>query len=406
MEAEILTVEHTPGNLTIQLLGAFVVTLNGVPIPDEAWKLRKVRGLVKLLALAAGHRLSRDQVIETLWPETDPYSGVNKFHQVLFNARSVFDHAYQRATGRQRKPSSILELKEGFLALAPGWDILTDVDQFEGAARKVAEARAGQDPAVYQAALSWYHGDLLPDDLYEDWAAGPRQALHQRCLQLLHDLAGLYETRQETRQAIDTFQRLLAMEPADEEAHAGLMRLYGRSGQRWLMQRQYQLLCEALRELNSVPDPSTRRLYEDIQSGLLVEESTQPDWSAIPLSAPPPRKLHNLPHRLSTFIGREKEIDQVLAMLRGTRLLTITGAGGVGKTSLAVQAAVYLSADVREDAQFPDGIWLVELAALDDPLLVPQICAQTLEVSTKRGPDRHSRLGSVPGAQASAADPG
>jgi predicted ATPase/DNA-binding SARP family transcriptional activator len=386
LKAEFSPVGYTSGSLFVQLLGGFAVTLNGRAIPDDAWKLRKVRGLVKLIALAPGHRLARDQVIETLWPEAGLDSGINRFHQALYNARRVFDHAYQHASGGQGQTSPILDLKEGFLVLAPGWNVQIDVEQFQQAAGRAEAARANhaaQDPEAYQTALAWYRGDLLPDDLYEDWAAGPREVLRQECLQLLRELAHLYETGGETRRAIDVFQRQLTIEPADEEAHTGLMRLYARSGQRGLALRQYQSLSEALSELNSVPDQRARRLVEDIQSGLLLEEPVSPDW-ATPLPAPP-RKLHNLPRRLSTFIGREKEIDIVLEMLRQSRLMTITGTGGVGKTSLAVQAAVYLSADTREDAPFPDGIWLVELAALDDPLLVPQICAQTLEVFARTG---------------------
>jgi predicted ATPase len=140
-----------------------------------------------------------------------------------------------------------------------------------------------------------------------------------------------------------------------------------------------------LSDLNSVPDQRTRRLYEDIQSGQLVEETTPLQWSAAPQPASQPRRLHNLPHRLSTFIGREKEIDLVLDILHSTRLLTITGPGGVGKTSLAVQAAVYLSAAIRTGAAFPDGIWLVELSTLDDPAMVAQACVQTLEVFVEAG---------------------
>jgi non-specific serine/threonine protein kinase len=80
----------------------------------------------------------------------------------------------------------------------------------------------------------------------------------------------------------------------------------------------------------------------------------------------------NLPHRLTSFIGRERELDEVLSLLKKTRLLTLTGAGGSGKTRLALQAA-----DLSR-AIFPDGAWLVELATLADPRLVPTIVASTL----------------------------
>src|SRR5258706_13395308 len=87
----------------------------------------------------------------------------------------------------------------------------------------------------------------------------------------------------------------------------------------------------------------------------------------------------NLPHALTTFIGREKEITELVDLLGMNRLLTVTGAGGCGKTRLAIQVA----AQVRE--RFADGIWLVELASLADPGLVPRAVANVLGVKERPG---------------------
>ncbi len=82
----------------------------------------------------------------------------------------------------------------------------------------------------------------------------------------------------------------------------------------------------------------------------------------------PPSRVSNLPVLLTRFIGRERESVQVKQLLSTTRLLTLTGSGGCGKTRLALQVAAGLE-------QFPDGVWLVDLAPLVDPLLVPQTVA-------------------------------
>ena len=74
---------------------------------------------------------------------------------------------------------------------------------------------------------------------------------------------------------------------------------------------------------------------------------------------------NNLPLQLTSFIGREAEIAEVKRLLAGTRLLTLTGVGGCGKTRLALQVAGFLRAD------YPDGVWMVELAPLSEPTLVP-----------------------------------
>src|SRR6266545_5211576 len=86
------------------------------------------------------------------------------------------------------------------------------------------------------------------------------------------------------------------------------------------------------------------------------------------------RTKHNLPYQLTSFVGREQEIAQLTELVTTNRLVTLTGAGGAGKTRLAIEVASRLT------GAFPDGVWLVELAALSDPRLVPQAVAQALEV--------------------------
>ncbi len=88
---------------------------------------------------------------------------------------------------------------------------------------------------------------------------------------------------------------------------------------------------------------------------------------------------NNLPQQVTSFIGREKEIEDVKSLLGKKRLLTLTGSGGCGKTRLALQVA----AEVLE--QYPQGIWLVELAALTDPLLVAQAVASIVGVREEAG---------------------
>ncbi len=82
----------------------------------------------------------------------------------------------------------------------------------------------------------------------------------------------------------------------------------------------------------------------------------------------------NLPLALTSFIGREREIAEVKRLLSCTRLLTLTGAGGSGKTRLAHQVAT----DLLDE--FAHGVWLVELAPLANPALIPQLVANTLGI--------------------------
>jgi predicted ATPase len=106
-------------------------------------------------------------------------------------------------------------------------------------------------------------------------------------------------------------------------------------------------------------------------------------YPALPADFPPLKTLNtfpnNLPAQLTSFIGREKEIEAARSLLAKTRLLTFTGSGGSGKTRLALQ----VGAEVLEE--YTDGVWLVELAALTEPGLLSSTVAQALGVKEQPG---------------------
>ena len=112
------------------------------------------------------------------------------------------------------------------------------------------------------------------------------------------------------------------------------------------------------------------RLFQVVQAGLPVDFPPLRSLDALP---------NNLPTQLTSFIGREREIAEGQRLLSITRLLTLTGAGGCGKTRLAV----HLAAEVLDDYQ--DGVWFIELAPLSDPALISQAIASVLRVPEPRG---------------------
>jgi predicted ATPase/class 3 adenylate cyclase/DNA-binding SARP family transcriptional activator len=153
----------------------------------------------------------------------------------------------------------------------------------------------------------------------------------------------------------------------------------GHGGQVLLSLATEQLAGDHLPDGASLRDLGEHRL-KDLARPERIFQLLHPD---LPADFPPLRSLaafaHNLPVPLTSFVGREEQIAEVERLLPTTHLLTLTGAGGCGKTRLALQVA----ADLVE--QYADGVWLVELAALSDPGLVRQTVASALGVREESG---------------------
>ena len=107
------------GDVRVSLLGGFGAEVDGVAVPPKAWRLKKARELVKLLALAPGHRLHREQAMDVLWRDLAPAAAANNLHQAVHVARRTLD-------------AEAIELRDEVLSLTA--DI--DVDRFERRGRE------------------------------------------------------------------------------------------------------------------------------------------------------------------------------------------------------------------------------------------------------------------------------
>ncbi|HEU5419800.1 MAG TPA: BTAD domain-containing putative transcriptional regulator [Streptosporangiaceae bacterium] len=350
----------------VRLLGGFGLRVNGQDVPTKTWRLRKARHVVALLALSPGHRRHRDDVIEALWPDRGIESGLNNLHQALHIARRGM--AGPGGSGRSR-----IRVRDEWVALCPDEKLQVDVEEFEAAA---AAADGSPDCGTIEKALTLYRGDLLPEDRYEEWALLRRDELRARRRRLLTRLAALHETAGNPQTAISVLGPLVAEDPADESAQQALIRAYALSGDRGAALRQHEQLVAALRDQLAVPpDAATDRLYADVVAGKLSAGGSAAGRAAgnggtmerenAPRHHPGPARGrpgagHNLPVSLSTFIGRDRALAELGALIGQHRLITLTGPGGCGKTRLAVEAARCALAD------FPDGAWLTELARVSD----------------------------------------
>jgi len=261
----------------IRLLGGFEVTLRTAPdggrarvdvLPEDAWRRRQAAALVKLLALAPARRLHREQVLDALWPGVRVDEAAPRLHKAAHFARRAL-----------RDPQGIL-LRADAVTLCPDRHVTVDVRVFERlAARALGGALgAGHDAerAAAAGAADSYGGSLLPDDLYEPWTAADRDRLRLLYLRLLR-FAGRWD-------------RVLAEDPADEEAHLTLMRGYLTRGERHAALRQFDRLERAVaRELGVGPSPDALALRAAALTAptLPTAAATAATAAPSPTAAPP-----------------------------------------------------------------------------------------------------------------------
>lgn len=232
-------------------MGSFHVRVDGHIMP--AWPHRRAAELVKLLALSDRHVLQRDQVMEALWPDLDPAAAAGNFRKALHFARgSLGSNDAIRSAG-------------GSLELWPRGDLSVDVHLFEQAAR--AALASGDETACAQAATLWT-GELLPEDRYASWADEPRERLRLLAIAIF--------------KAASLWERVLDVDPADEEAHRELMQQAVGSGDRGGAIRQFERLRARLRaDLGLGPDRASVALYEKA----LAMEGDEPPTAAQRLRA-------------------------------------------------------------------------------------------------------------------------
>jgi len=239
----------------ITLLGEFGVRVDGVLTPGPGWARKGAANLVKVLALARGHQLHREQALDLLWPDESPYESSPRLHKAAHFAR--------RAAGRH----DTVVVRGDVVRLFPDAQLTVDVDCFEELARRAVSA---EDAGTAREALGWYGGELLPADRYDDWAADRRELLHLRHLDVLR-VAG-------------EWRELTELDPTNEEAHTHLMRRHLDAGNGAAAVRQYDHLERVLqRELGVQPGDraratareAVRPLRRPTRAGALLAELAQ-----------------------------------------------------------------------------------------------------------------------------------
>ncbi len=243
----------------IYCLGAFRVYQGDQLI--SSWPSRKGRSILQYLLLHRAIPVSKDILMETFWPEGDPDDTRRNLHQAIYSLRQSL---------RQYQPDlQPIIFNQDAYSLNPDIVIRLDFEEFENHSRNGQKLEAANqlDRAIgeYGVAVSYYQGDFLEEDLYEDWPTTPRDNLRNLFITVANRLGDYYWDQSEFSASIALSQVILTKDNCNEGAHRRLMRCYAAMGQRHLAIRQYLSCVQALKvELDLVPSEETTDLYQAI----------------------------------------------------------------------------------------------------------------------------------------------
>ncbi|MBR0755594.1 hypothetical protein JQ604_25720 [Bradyrhizobium jicamae] len=353
---------------------------------------KKTTALLAYLAMHMGEAQARPKLAALLWGDHVETQARDSLRQALSLLRRALSCTCSDAA---------VVTHEDTIALAP---TALDVD-----ARVFEDLIKESGVENLERAIGLYRGEFLegfqvsaPE--FERWAAAERQRLRELALEGMAKLLDHHLSAGMIERGIYVATRLLAEDPLQERVHRTLMELYARQGRQGAALRQYRTCTELLsRELGIEPDAQTKTLHRHLlrewhrmqppQVATLhrsaSEDTPVRGGDALPATelldrvVPPSVRttavLGNLPLLTTSFLGRDRELTRAGEILSNARLITLTGPGGIGKTRLALQLAAKLQDN------YPDGTWLVEFAAFDNPDATGHAVADVFGITQQAG---------------------
>jgi DNA-binding SARP family transcriptional activator len=233
---------------SIKTLGMFRVIRDGIPIPNLAWRSKKARDLLKILAVRR-RPTPRDQLMELLWPEVEPAVASNRLSVLLSTVRDVL----------QPDPfgEAPLITTNGAVSLHPA-QVSIDVEDFLTQATTALDADRSNNPtatAQLTAALTAYTGDFFEDDPYQDWASWLADEVRVTHIALLRALAARMLDTTDIDAAVRYILRLLQQDKYDEQAHLTLVGALLNAGRIGEARRHYEIYRVRMTEIDVHPRP-------------------------------------------------------------------------------------------------------------------------------------------------------
>lgn len=316
----------------IRMLGGFWAESDQVTV--QRFRTRRVAVLLAYLAYFRDRSASREELAEMLWPDLEPERAKRNLRQALSSLRHHLEPPGVAA-------GAVLETLQSQVRLNPEY-VATDVADF----------RRATDPS---AAIELYRGDLLPG-FYEDWVHQERLRLEDEYVAHLQSCLRAAETEGRFDDAIRFARLALTKDGFNEELHASLIRIYEASGRHASAETQRSEL---------------RSLFEDAPP-----KRSSPAVPVHPNEEERTAATVRLPVQLTRYFGRDRErgfaIDALRA--RNTRLLTLTGPAGTGKTRLSIETGRALADEHRWN------VWFVSLADVSEGTGLLEAAAEAVQI--------------------------
>ena len=306
-----------------------------------------------------------DQLIDRVWADDLPHRARNALAAYMSRLRQVLDGADVRIVGE----------RGSYMLMAESLSV--DIHRFRKIASQArATADAAEAAALFDSALGLWRGEPFAS-LDTPWINDVRNAFEAERVSVTLDRNDT--ALQAGRHADLLGELVLAAQayPLDERLAGQLMLAQYRCGRQAGALETYRLMRDRLvEELGVDPSPTLREVHQRILDG----DKGAPHPKG-PEPSPDRSAVIALPRRATSFVGRTQELSRLADALHQGPLLTLTGVGGVGKTRLGLEVAG------RERERFPDGVWLCELAPLDDGAAVGHAVAAALRLQQRQGLD-------------------
>ncbi len=344
------------GRFSVQLFGAFALRRNGELLPNT--RTRKEQWVLALLILRHPVGIERSWLAGAMWPDFLEFQARENLRHSLSNLRIVLGPDSHRL---------ISDTSRSLRFDVSGVDI--DVLAFDAAI-------ASGENAALREAMATYRGMLL-EGCDEEWLLPERHVREQAYMSTLEMLAGHARVQSDYAGESGFLRLILAADPYRESAVCALMEVLVAKGDPSAASRAYRDYRLMLhQEMNAQPRPETTALYEKL---VKPTDITDPHSQSRTVRVSNRSASGSIPNPLSQLIGRERNIEEVCECLKSSRLVTLRGPGGGGKTRLAIAIGRRLW------EEYSGQIWFVSLAEQHAPEQLPETLRDALHLQQDQG---------------------